>query len=290
MAGCKRTRKLTDIVSVLDEIQNHLRISNITTYNHIKTLLAAYDKTESQIARDQKKYTSKSTLYTKTCHYIFENLAAPLLAINKVIAILGRIDKVTLESKTLAKDLALSDTVLRIKTEAAHAYTEQQDNTVQRCSQLQVSIRIKSMSMILQVNPELSAQESDRCVLVENILPPYILSNKHYLILRNFCLLGAMLLFTENQKFELTKILCKTRTLWYADKVYNCADLEKAETNIYRMIESERKAKAVKKENAKIQKKSIKNLDDEIGILENELKQATDKLRIIRLEIEQTEK
>jgi len=290
MAGCKRSRKLADIVAVLDEIQTHLRVNNITTYNNIRTLLAAYDKTESQIARDQKKYTPKSTLYTKTCHFIFENLATPLLAINKVIAILSRIEKVTLESRTLPKHSALCDTVLRIKTEAMRAYTEQQENIVERCSQLQVSIRIKSMSMILQVNPELSGEESDRCVLVENILPPYILNNKHYLILRNFCLLGAMLLFTEKQNSELTKILCQTRTLWYADKVYNYADLEKAEINIYRMIESERKAKSVKRENAKIQKKSIKNLEDEITILENELKQATDKLQTIRLEIEQTGK
>jgi len=290
MAGCKRSRKLTDIVAVLGEIQTHLRVNNTATYNNIKTLLAAYDKIESQIARDQKKYTPKSILYTKTCHFIFENLAKPILAIHKVIAILSRIDKVTLESKTLPKGSALSDTILRIKTEVMREYTEQQDNIVQQYSQLQVSIRIKSMSMILQVNPELSGEESNQCVLVENILPAYILNNKHYLILRNFCLLGAMLLFTENQKIELTKILCQTRTLWYADKVYSYADLEKAETNIYRMIESERKAKALKRENAKIQKKSIKNLENEISILENELKQATDKLRTIRLEVEQIEK
>jgi len=290
MAGCKRQRKLSDIVSVLDEIKILIAEKHTTTYNHIKTLLAAYDKTESQIARDQKKYTPKHILYTKTCHFIFENLVTPLLAINKVIAILGRIDKVTSQSKTLPKDAALSDTILLIKTEMAREYTEKQNNIVQQCSQLQVSIRINSMSIILKVNPELSPEESDRCVSLEEILTPHILNNKHYLMLRNFCLLGAMLLFTENQNLELTKILCQTRTLWYADKVYNCADLEKAETNIYRMIESERKAKAVKRENAKIQKKSIKNLDDEIGILENELKQATDKLRIIRLEIEQTEK
>jgi len=67
-------------------------------------------------------------------------------------------------------------------------------------------------------------------------------------------------------------------------------DLEKAETNIYRMIESERKAKSLKRENSKIQKKSIKNLEDEISILENELKKATEKLRIIRLENDKIEK
>jgi len=290
MAGCKRQRKLTDIVSVLDEIHSHLHINHITTYNNIKTLLAVYDKTESQIAREQKKYTSKNILYTKTCHFVFENLATPLLAINKVISILGRIDKVTLQSKTLPKDAALSDTILLIKTEMAREYTENQNKIVQECSQLQVSIRIKSMSMILQVNQKLSAEESDTCVVVEDILPPYILNNKHYMILRNFCLLGAMLLFTEKQNSELTKILCQTRTLWYADKVYNCVDLEKAETNIYRMIESERKAKSLKRENSKIQKKSIKNLEDEISILENELKKATEKLRIIRLENDKIEK
>jgi len=290
MAGSKRPRKLTDIVAVLDEIQTLFRVNHTTTYNNIKTLLAAYDKTESQIAREQKKYTPKHILYTKTCHFIFENLATPLLAINKVIAILGRIDKVTLQSKTLPKDAALSDTILLVKTEMAREYTEKQNTIVQQCSQMQVSIRIKSMSMILQVNPKLSGEEPNSCVLVENILPAHILNNKHYLILRNFCLLGAMLLFTESQKLELTKILCQTRTLCYADNVYTYADLEKAETNIYRMIESERKSKAVKRENSKIQKKSIKNLDDEIGILENELKQATDKLKTIRLEIEQTEK
>jgi len=290
MAGCKRQRKLTDIVSVLDEIHSYLHINHITTYNNIKTLLAVYDKTESQIAREQKKYTSKNILYTKTCHFVFENLATPLLAINKVISILGRIDKVTLQSKTLPKDAALSDTILLIKTEMAREYTENQNKIVQECSQLQVSIRIKSMSMILQVNQKLSAEESDTCVVVEDILPPHILNNKHYMILRNFCLLGAMLLFTEKQNSELTKILCQTRTLWYADKVYNCVDLEKAETNIYRMIESERKAKSLKRENSKIQKKSIKNLEDEISILENELKKATEKLRIIRLENDKIEK
>ena len=290
MAGCKRQRKLTDIVLVLDEIHSHLRINHITTYNNIKRLLAAYDKTESHIAREQKKYTSKNILYTKTCHFVFENLATPLLAINKVICILGRIDKVTLQSKTLPKDAALSDTILLIKTEMAREYTENQNKIVQECSQLQVSIRIKSMSMILQVNQKLSAEESDTCVVVEDILPPYILNNKHYMILRNFCLLGAMLLFTEKQNSELTKILCQTRTLWYADKVYNCVDLEKAETNIYRMIESERKAKSLKRENSKIQKKSIKNLEDEISILEDELKKATEKLRIIRLENDKIEK
>jgi len=128
MAGCKRQRKLTDIVLVLDEIHSHLRINHITTYNNIKRLLAAYDKTESHIAREQKKYTSKNILYTKTCHFIFENLATPLLAINKVISILSTIEKITLESKTLPKDSALSGIVLRIKTEAARAYTKEQEN------------------------------------------------------------------------------------------------------------------------------------------------------------------
>jgi hypothetical protein len=280
MPACKR-RRLIDIVSVLDEIKSLL---NVQDYNSIKLLLAAYDKTEGQIARDQKKFTTKSTLYIKTCHYIFEQLPAPLLAISKVVAILNRIEKVTLESKTLPKDSLLSATILRIKSEMAHEITEEKNKIIQDCSQLQISMRIKSMSMILQVNADQLHACSDSCSLIENILPEYILENKYYMTLRNYCLLGAMLLFIENKKTELTTILCKTRSLRHAENVYNYSDLEKAETDIYRMIESERKAKSVKRENARVQKKSIKNLEDEITILENEHKKATDKLRSIRLE------
>jgi hypothetical protein len=281
MPACKR-RKLTDIVAVLAEIQTHLHEND---YNNIRILLAAYDRIEGQISRDQKKFTTKPTLYTKTCHYIFEHLPGPLLAISKVVAILERIEKVTLESKTLPRDSLLSVTILRVKAEVAQKIIEDKNKIIQECSQLQVSIRLNSMSMILQVNPHLSGAKSD----IENTLGEYIIENKHYIILRNYCLLGAMLLFTENKKTELTKILCTTRKLWHAENVYNYADLEKAETEIYRMIESERKAKSVKREHAKVQKKSIKNLEDEISILENEYKQAIEKLKTIRLEIEENE-
>jgi len=100
-------------IEVMNEIQPLLHIND---YNKIKTLLAAYDKTESQITREQKKYNSETKLYSKPCHFIFEYLTTPLLAISKVVAILNRIDKVTLESKILPKDAVLSATILKIKT------------------------------------------------------------------------------------------------------------------------------------------------------------------------------
>jgi len=53
-----------------------------------------------------------------------------------------------------------------------------------------------------------------------------------------------MLVFTENRKIELTRILSQTRRLRHAESVYSHTDLEKAETDIYRMIEAEQKGKA----------------------------------------------
>ena len=148
----------------MNEIQPLLHIND---YNTIKTLLAEYHKTESQITREKKMYNSKTKLYSKTCHCIFEYLTTPLLAISKVVAILNRIDKVTLESKTSTKDAILSATILRIKTSVAKEYTEQKIRIVQECSEVQISIRIKSMSMILQVNPDMSGDESEHCPLIE---------------------------------------------------------------------------------------------------------------------------
>ena len=97
-----------------------------------------------------------------------------------------------------------------------------------------------------------------------------------------------MFVFTENRKIELTRILSQTRRLRHADSVYNHADLENAEIVIHRMIEAERKAN--RRENAKVQTRSIKILEDEIRILENEHKRATEKLRTIRLEVEESKK
>jgi len=50
------------------------------------------------------------------------------------------------------------------------------------------------------------------------------------------------------------------------------------------------KPRTVRGENAKVQTKSIKILEDEIRILENEHKRATEKLKTIRFEVEESKK
>jgi len=133
MPSCKRPRKLSDIVSVLDIIQKHVDVDD---YNYITMLLSLYDKTERKLAREQKKYTSKASLYSKTCHEIFEDFPLPLLGMSKIGMVLKRIELVTNESKTLSKNDFLSNTISKTFNLKIIEYATKNEKIVIQCSQL----------------------------------------------------------------------------------------------------------------------------------------------------------
>lgn len=286
MSSWKRPRKLGDIVCVLDITQKHVDVDD---YNYISMLLCLYDKTERKLAREQKKYTSKASLYSKTCHEIFEDFLLPLLGMSKIGIVLERIELVTNESKTLSKNDFLSDTISKIYNLQKIEYVAKNKKIVIQCSQFQTSIRIKSMSHIMQVNRQSHRDKSAQCVFIECFLPEYLLTSKQCLILNFFCLLGAIILFTNRKKNEVAKAFLQICSLKYAANVCNQIDLEKAESNIYHLIEKERKSKSVKKKNTKAKKVCMKNLDKGIAILELQHQHAKGRLRDIRLEIVQHE-
>jgi hypothetical protein len=279
MPQTKRPRKMNDIVSVLDQVANYV---NEQDYENIKMLLSVYDKIEAQITRQQKKFVSKVTLYTKTCHSIFEQLPGPLLAMCKVSTILDRVHEVMVSATTMSKEEEFSKVIHNMKTKSNNEYAQKKASIVQNCTQLQISIRIRSMSKILQINQGVT----HTCPLIENMLPEFVLQSKYYMILKNCCLLGALVLYTERKKLEFLESLAQIRTIRHCENVHNHVDFEKTEKLIYKMIEIEGKAKFVKKQNTKAQKESLKKLDNVISILQTEYDSAQDKLHDVLKEIE----
>lgn len=279
MPQCKRGRKLSDIVSVLDEIRHHVHVDD---YNHIINLLSIYDQTATLIARNNKRVSSMLTLYTKTCHHIFESLPGPHLDIMKISTILQRIEDVTLTAKTLPKDKQLSDVIYSVKLKKNDEYVQKRSHILKQTSHLQISIRIRSMSKILFINQDYTQGKLDSCRLLEGVIPEYVLQSKQYGILKNYCLLGAIIKYTDRKKQEYSKIFENIRTITYAKNVKTQSDLEKVENDIYQMIELERKAKIVKTLNSKKRKQSVKNLDNIISVLRAEHDSAKQKLEQIR--------
>jgi len=283
MPLCKRPRKLPDIVSVLDEIQQYVHIDD---YNHIIILLSIYDQAENHIARANKKITTKSTLYTKTCAYIFESLPGPHFDILKILTILQRIEDVTLAAKTLPKDQQLSDIICSVKLKKIDECAQTRSKILKQTSQLQISMRIRSMSKILFINKCSVADKMDSCRRLEGVIPDYVLQSKQYGILKNYCLLGAIIQYTDRKKQEYLKIFSIIQTITHAKNVKTQRDLEKVENEIYQMIELERKAKIVKTQNSKKRKESVKKLDNMISVLRGEYDSAKQKLQHIRHVVE----
>ena len=283
MPLCKRPRKLPDIVSVLDEIQQYVHIDD---YNHIIILLSIYDQAENHIARANKKITTKSTLYTKTCQHIFESLPAPHFDIIKILTILQRIEDVTLAAKTLPKDQQLSDLIHSVKLKKNDECVQTRTHILKQTSQLQISMRIRSMSKILFINQCPIADKMDSCRVLEDVIPVDVLQSKQYGILKNYCLLGAIIQYTDKKKQEYSKIFSTIQTITYAKNVKTERDLEKVESEIYQMIEVERKAKIVKIQTSKQRKQSVKNIDNMISVLRAEYDSAKQKLEHIRQVVE----
>jgi len=278
MPASKRVRQINDIVSLLGALQSCVQGPD---YDEICRLLSIYDRTENQITREQKRAMSKAMLYAKTSHLIFTNLCNISLTSHRVVSTLQRIEEVVEASKRIPNQVLLSESISSIKRKSQSDREIQQQKIIHDCSQLQISIRIQTMSRIVQVGRSCGpAVESvgERCSLLENIIPDYVLQSRLYATLRNCCLLGAVVAHTQVQTEQMRVSLSKIVLPIHPRPILNCGDLERAEAAIYEMIEKTKKAKSIRRQNNKLRKQAMEKLQIDFVTLSNELVSANAKL------------
>jgi len=286
----KRPRKINDVVSLLGILQEEKEL-NPCDYAEICRLLSMYDQAENNITRQEQRVIAKHVLYSKTCYLVFTDLCNVSLAADKLLSMLKRIDKVVETSKTIPNQLLLSEAISAIKLQSQTEWEVRQRKIVHECSQLQVSLRVKTMSRIVQIGVSCGAPSESvpaSSLLLENVnpedvipelkIPEYVLHNRVYSTMKNQCLMGAIIAHTAAQKYHLKLSLSKLVFRMYPHAIANCGDLERAETAIYDTIQKAKKAKSVRRHNNKVRKQALEQLHSDLVVLNNELSSARVKL------------
>jgi len=297
MSSGKRQRKINDVVSLLGILQEEPGV-NPRDYAEICRLLSIYDQAENNITRQEQRVIAKHALYSKTCYLVFTDLCNVSLASSKLLSTLKRIDRVVETSKTIPSQLLLSEAICAVKQQSQTEWEAQQRKIAHDCSQLQISLRIKTMSRIVQIGFSCCASADSvpaRSLLLEEVnpeeviaeftIPEHVLHNRLYSILKNYCLLGAVIAHTEVQKCQLRVSLSKLVFRMYPRAIANCGDLERAETAIYETIQKAKKAKSVRRQNNKVRKQAIEQLHSDFVVLNTELDSARAKLVETKLAI-----
>jgi len=275
----KRPRKINDIVSLLQTLQT---VVSKYDYDMIRDLLSLYDNVETRIAREQKRIMSKGTLYSNACHSIFAQLCQSSLVANHFLLIMQRIDELTETSRNSSTEALYNEAIASIRAKKGQDRCAQKEAIIHECSHLQISLRIKTISMAIHFNADVDGVGPDRCSLLENVIPEYILQSKLFCTLRNYCMLGAVVRYTENQKKRMKECLMNVRFPVYNKPILDCGDLERAEVAILAMIERNKKSKSVRRHNTKLQKEAIKVLQSDFLILEIEASNAKTKLEKVK--------
>jgi len=231
MPAQKRPRKINDIVSLLQTLQT---IVPKYDYDMIRGLLSTYDKVETQIAREEKRSMTKGLLYNKSCHHIFADLCQSSLVSNHFVLIMQRIDEVTQTSRSSSTNVVYNEEIASIRAKKGQDRCTQKEAIIQEYSHLQMSLRIKTISMAIHFNAHSDGVGPDQCSLLENVIPEYILQNKMFCMLRNYCMLGAVVRHTENQEKKKAECFSSVRFPVYNKPILDCSDLERAEVSTHR--------------------------------------------------------
>ena len=235
MSATKRglVQALKTPVAILQYLQGVL---NDNDYHDVQDCMFEYDRYFKKIVHDTKKSSSQSALYTKTCSAIFADLHAVLvLHCEFMHALYKLLDVSRLVDASLADT---SDPVDQHETHEHTTYVQQKIDRLQRdigamavClqkhvrddkeeiidtnSQLRFALNYKTLARILHLargnderdvledNSDVTQHDDKHTKTPDLLVHDVITGSNAYEAVKNQCMLGAVLKYTERSKTRL---------------------------------------------------------------------------------------